>query len=102
LWICTAVHILAAVGFEWDRRKAASNLRKHGVDFADAALVLYDDLALTARDELHTDEERFITLGMDPLGRILVVLHTARGERVRLISARPATAAERRRYGRKR
>ena len=88
--------------FEWDRRKAASNLRKHGIDFADAALVLHDDVALTVRDDLCSSEDRYITLGMDPLGRILVVLHTPRGERVRLISARPATPAERRRYGRKR
>ena len=88
--------------FEWDSRKAASNLRKHGIDFADAALVLHDDHALTVRDDLYPEEERFITLGMDALGRVLVVLHTPRGERVRLISARASTPAERRRYGAKR
>jgi len=90
------------VEFEWDSRKAASSLRKHGIDFADTALVLHDDHALTVRDELYPDEERFITLGMDALGRVLVVLHTPRGERVTLISARAATPAERRRYGAKR
>ena len=53
--------------FEWDARKAASNLRKHGIDFADAATVLYDELAVTAADE-ERDEERFVTIGMDALG----------------------------------
>jgi uncharacterized DUF497 family protein len=85
------------VEVEWDSRKAASNLKKHGVDFADAATVLYDDLALTVSDE-HADEERYVTLGMDALGRILVVAYTWRGEGVRLISARIATPRERRRY----
>ncbi|MBI4604084.1 MAG: BrnT family toxin [Planctomycetes bacterium] len=83
--------------FEWDPRKAASNLRKHGIDFADAATVLYDDFALTVPDE-HPEEERFATIGMDALGRLLVVVYTWRGERARLISARKATASERRQY----
>jgi uncharacterized DUF497 family protein len=87
------------VDFEWDKRKAAANLRKHGIDFADAALVLFDDHALTVRDDSEQDEDRFVTLGMDPLARVLVVVHTPRGERVRLISARRATPAERCRYG---
>lgn len=84
--------------FEWDPRKAVTNLRKHGVAFADAALVLEDALALTRRDPDSTDEERFLTLGSDPLGRLLVVVYTWRGQRVRLISARQATRKERRRY----
>ncbi|MBW1688834.1 MAG: BrnT family toxin, partial [Deltaproteobacteria bacterium] len=78
LRVCTSVHILDPWSANGGRRKAASNLRKHGIDFADAALVLHDDLALTVRDDLYPDEERFITLGMDALGRVLVVLHTPR------------------------
>ena len=84
--------------FEWDPRKAASNLRKHGVDFADAALVLYDPLAMTQPDA-NAPEERFVTIGADPRGRILVVAFTWRGAKTRLISARIATARERRQYG---
>lgn len=84
--------------FEWDERKAAENLRKHGVDFADAALVLEDDLALTVEDPDTQGEERWVTMGHDPNQRVLVVAYTWRGERIRLISARQATGAERRRY----
>lgn len=87
--------------FEWDERKAAANLKKHGVDFADAALVLFDDLALTTQDPGDYGEERFATVGHDPLGRILVV-YTWRERRARIISARSAAPAERRRYESKR
>jgi hypothetical protein len=86
------------VELEWDEQKAAANLRKHGVDFADAALVLEDDLALTLRDSDARAEERWITMGQDPRQRVLVVVYTWRGERIRLISARKATGAERRLY----
>lgn len=86
------------VEFEWDADKAAANLRKHGVDFADAVLALEDELALTVEDPDSEYEERFITLGHDPLGRLLVVAYTWRGERIRPISARKATGQERRRY----
>lgn len=92
------MHTILAVEFEWDEEKAAANLRKHGVDFADAVLVFEDDLALTLRDPDSEDEERFVTLGHDPYGRLLVVAYTWRGERIRPISARGAAAAERRRY----
>ncbi len=88
--------------FEWDERKAAANLKKHGVDFADAALVLYDDLALTTQDPGDYGEERLASVGLDPLGRILVVVYTWREQRARIISARPATPAERKRYESKR
>ncbi|HEY6320901.1 MAG TPA: BrnT family toxin [Thermoanaerobaculia bacterium] len=87
---------------EWDARKAASNLLKHGVDFADAALVFEDELALTQQDLHSHDEERFVTLGCDPTERLLVVVYTWRGERVRLISARRATSKEHRHYEAKR
>jgi uncharacterized DUF497 family protein len=94
------MHICAytcTVKVEWDSRKAAANFRKHGVDLADAATVLYDELALTISDE-ESEEQRFITVGMDALGRVLLVVHTWRGERPRLISARKATPRERRQY----
>jgi hypothetical protein len=86
------------VEIEWDARKAATNLRKHGIDFADAALVFEDDLALTRPDLQSQDEERFVTLGHDPQGRLLVVAYTWREERIRVISALEATKKERRQY----
>ena len=82
---------------EWDRDKAEANRSKHGVDFADAATVLSDDFALTRRDD-NPAEERFATVGMDALCRVLVVIFTWRGEEMRLISARRATASERKQY----
>jgi uncharacterized protein len=83
--------------FEWDSRKTVANLRKHGIDFADAATVLHDELAVTVPDS-EPSEERFVTVGIDALGRVLVVVFTWRGERVRMISARRASAPERRQY----
>jgi hypothetical protein len=85
------------VGLDWDERKAIVNLRKHGIDFADAATVLHDDYAVTILDDTR-DEERFVTIGMDALGRILVVVYAWREDGVRIISARSATRRERRRY----
>ncbi|MDY7092404.1 MAG: BrnT family toxin [Acidobacteriota bacterium] len=84
--------------FEWDPKKAAANLRKHGIDFADAVLALEDELALTVRDDRFDDEDRYVTLGMDDTSRLLVVIFTWRGDRIRLISARRATSKERRQY----
>lgn len=88
--------------FEWDERKATANLRKHRVDFADAAIVLFDEIALTTLDPGDYDEQRFVTVGLDPLGRVLAVAYTWRDDRVRIISARPATPAERKAYETKR
>jgi len=82
---------------EWDPAKARANLRKHGIHFADAVTALEDASAITVRDETE-DEERWITIGMDSLARVLVVVYTWRGEQVRLISARPATRNESRQY----
>lgn len=82
---------------QWDSRKAAANLKKHGVDFADAATVLHDEQAVTVRDD-DPDEERYVTIGMDALGRVLVVVYTWRGNRPRLISARQGTPQERQQY----
>ena len=85
--------------FDWDPRKAIINRRRHGIDFADAGTVFHDDRAITIPDEEDSDEEdRFVTLGMDVLGRILVVVYTWREDLPRLISARKATVRERRQY----
>ena len=81
---------------EWDSAKAASNLRKHGVSFEEASSVFYDPLAVTGADPEHSEgEERLITFGMSPAGKLLVVSHTERGEAIRIISARMATRTER-------
>lgn len=85
---------------EWDPRKAAANLKKHGVDFADAATVLHDDQAITVRDD-EANEERYVTIGTDALGNVLVVVYTWRDDRPRLISARQAKPQEREQYGAK-
>ncbi len=93
-----------ALEFTWDPVKAASNLAKHGVAFAQGATVFADALALTVFDHEHSAfEERWFTLGMDSTGKLLAVSHTyaATGPasaRVRLISARPATRNERQQY----
>jgi uncharacterized protein len=83
---------------EWDPAKVRANFTKHGVRFADAVTALEDDLALTIRDLSLEGEERWVTMGLDASGRLLVVVYTWRGERVRLISARQATPNERRQY----
>ncbi len=82
---------------EWDPQKALTNLKKHGVSFAEAVTALEDDLALTLEDE-HPAEARFISLGRSDTGRILVIVYTYRAERIRIISARPASARERKAY----
>ena len=85
----------------WDPEKATKNLRKHRIDFADAATVLEDDDALTISDD-DPDEDRFVTIGCDALGRVLLVIYTWRDEEIRLISARKAEPQERRQYETKR
>lgn len=85
------------MGFQWNHNKAQSNLKKHGIDFADAVTIFDDFNAVTINDPSH-NEERFITIGMDAFGRILVVVYTWRAEDIRLISARKATKHERRQY----
>lgn len=79
---------------EFDPEKAKANLRKHRVSFAHAEQVLRDPCAVTIEDPDSQDEARFVTLGMDALGRILIVVHTPRGNRTRLISARKASKGE--------
>jgi uncharacterized DUF497 family protein len=83
---------------EWDPQKARLNVRKHGVYFADAAAVLEDERALTMLDLSSDGEERWVTVGVDAFGRVIVLVYTWRAERVRLISARKATPRERRLY----
>lgn len=90
--------ISSSAEFAWDPRKAASNRRKHGVDFADAVGVFEDPRALRLPDD-RQGEDRVVAIGRDFLGRLLVVIYAWRGERIRLISARRATARERRHYG---
>jgi uncharacterized protein len=85
------------MAYQWDREKACANLNKHGIDFADAVSVFLDDLAITVTDD-RFEEERFITIGMDALGRVLVVVYTWRGNEIRLISARKAMRHERTQY----
>jgi uncharacterized DUF497 family protein len=81
--------------FEYDARKAASNLRKHGVSFGEAMTVFNDPLAQTFPDDLHSeDEDRSITIGLSSKERILFLSHCEREARIRIIGARPANAAE--------
>ena len=82
---------------EWDPQKALGNLKKHGIAFNEAVSVLEDEYALTIEDD-HPEERRFVTLGMNAMGNLLVVVYVYRAEAVRLISARRATARERKQY----
>ena len=85
--------------FEWDRAKAESNRRKHRVTFDEAVTLFHDALSATFLDPDHSGtEERLITIGYSSRGRLLVVAHAEQGETIRLISARQATAHERRRH----
>jgi len=87
--------------FEWDEEKATENLTKHGVSFSEASTVFADLLSRTIPDPLHSEEEdRFVVLGQSGLQHTLVVVHTYRGEVIRIISARTATSRERRDYER--
>lgn len=90
---------MEAGGFEWDDAKAASNFEKHGVTFGEAATVFADPFSATTADLGHSDDEdRFLTVGMSARNRILVVIHTDREGRTRIISAREATRREQKGY----
>ncbi|GAB4468113.1 MAG: BrnT family toxin [Elainellaceae cyanobacterium] len=95
--VCTDVHTIIEMAYQWNRDKAAVNLRKHGIDFADATSVFSDDLAITIPDA-RFDEERFVTIGVDAFGRVLVVVYTMRSNEIRIISAHKATRQERQQY----
>ena len=85
--------------FEWDSRKARSNLAKHGVGFQEASTIFGDLLSLTIPDPEHSlSEERYITVGRAFSGKLLVVVHTERGDNIRIISARRASRRERKFY----
>ncbi len=86
------------LGYQWNRSKAAANRQKHGIRFADATSVLEDEYAITIHDEELIEEDRYVTLGMNALGQILVVVYTHRDDDIRIISARRATAPERAQY----
>ena len=78
----------------WDPAKARANLKKHGVRFADAELVLFDPCALTIEDKDSETQQRFVTIGRDATGTVLVVVHAYQDEGVRPISARRANRKE--------
>ncbi|MGP8245890.1 MAG: BrnT family toxin [Bryobacteraceae bacterium] len=85
--------------FEWNALKAAANLRKHGISFAEAASVFFDPLSATGDDPDHSlDERRFVTFGASSSGRLLVVAHGQHGDSIRIITARQATRSERKLY----
>jgi len=86
-------------GFEWDEAKARSNVRKHRVSFEEAVTVFDDPMALTLDDSEHSDDERrFVTVGFSNRGRLLVVCHSDRPGRIRIINSRTADRRERSYY----
>jgi uncharacterized DUF497 family protein len=85
--------------FEWDFKKAKTNIEKHGVSFEEASTAFRDPLSLTIDDPLHSrDEERLVLIGMSYNNHLLVIVHTERGDNIRIISARKATKKERKYY----
>ena len=85
--------------FEWDERKATANLKKHGVSFHEAGTIFGDPMAITFHDPDHSEtEQRFLTVGLSQSDRLLVVAHTDRGRKTRIISARMMTKHERKIY----
>ncbi len=86
------------MNYQWDPKKAKINYKKHGVDFADSVGVFEDEWSLTIKEQIAGGEQRFMTIGVDFLGHVIIVVYTYRDEDIRLISARPATKAERSMY----
>jgi uncharacterized DUF497 family protein len=87
------------LSFEWDEKKARSNANKHGVTFDEASTVFGDARSLTIPDPMHSEvEERFVTMGSSHRGKLVVVVHTERGDNIRIISARAANRREREAY----
>ncbi len=88
-----------ALAFEWDAQKARQNLKKHNVSFEEASTVFGDTLSRTIEDPLHSEEEdRYVIIGQSLRGRLVVVVHIIREDRIRIISARMPTLSERRDY----
>ena len=85
--------------FEWDEEKAKVNLKKHRIDFDEAATVFTDPFSITIHDPDHSaDEQRYIDIGSSAAGRVLVVVYTERGSKIRIVSCRKATLTERKLY----
>jgi uncharacterized DUF497 family protein len=84
--------------FEWGPAKARSNFTKHGISFSDVEPAFYDQFAISIPDPGASSEERFVLMGMDAIGRVVVVVYTYRGNSIRIISARAAIKAERKTY----
>lgn len=85
--------------FEWDTKKAQLNMKRHGISFDEASTAFRDPLSKTIDDPLHSyEEERLVLIGHSIKKRLLVIVHTERGNRIRLISARLATKREKLRY----
>ena len=94
----TFAHIMALI-FEWDTNKAQINLIKHRVSFEEASSLFVDDNSITINDPMHSlYEKRYITLGRSFEKRLLVVIHTDRGDKIRIISARLASGKEKKQY----
>jgi uncharacterized DUF497 family protein len=99
LQVCTDVHTIVHMDIEFDPDNAARNPKVHdGVTFEEAEAVLFDPYALTREDAVAENEARFVSLGMGARGRVLVVVWTLRGERIRIISAWKANQPQQRRY----
>ena len=87
------------MNFEWDPRKAESNLRKHDVSFGEAVTIFNDELSITVYDPDHSrEEDRYISIGWSNRGRLIMVSHTDRNNRIRIISARELTQGEQKAY----
>ena len=85
--------------FEWDEEKGKANLKKHRIDFDEAATVFNDPFSITIHDPDHSaDEQRYIDIGSSAAGRVLVVVYTERGSKIRIVSCRKATSTERKLY----
>ncbi len=82
----------------WDPNKAEINYKKHKIKFSDAEMVLYDQFAMTLEEQVVASEQRFVTIGTDAVGRIVLVVYSYRKDTIRLISARKATPKERKQY----
>jgi uncharacterized protein len=91
-------HLRDGIEFEWDPEKAAANLDKHGVAFEEASEVFFDPFLVTEDATREHFEERIAVIGMSRRWRMLFVVHVERNERLRSVSARPTTTAERKRY----
>jgi len=82
----------------WDPKKAESNFKKHKIRFSDAEMVLYDPFAMTLEEQVVAAQQRFVSIGADAVGRVIVIVYSYHADTIRLISARKATPSERKQY----